>query len=61
MEADADLKDPVIQVAHRCGRVAPQELERFVLFEEFTDVELLDAAEKCFWWCIRTAGARSLV
>jgi len=48
VEADADLQDPVIQVAHgRCG-VAPQQLESLVLLEELARVELLDAAEERF-------------
>ena len=49
MEADADLQDPVIQRAHRCARVAPQQLEGLVLLEELAGVELLDAAQQRFW------------
>ena len=61
METDADLQDPVIQVAHgRCG-VAPQELERLVLLEELAGVELLEAAEKRFRRRVRTAGASWLL
>ena len=46
MEADADLKDPVIQAAHRRAGVAPQELKCLVLFEELAGVELLDAVDQ---------------
>ena len=44
METDAYLQDPVIQTAHRRGRVTPEQLERLVLLEELAGVELLDAA-----------------
>src|SRR5688572_3142122 len=46
VEADTDLKDPVIKVAHRCAGVAPEKLERLVLIEELAGVELLDAADQ---------------
>jgi hypothetical protein len=46
VKPNADLEDAVIEAAHRCARVAPQELEGFVLLEELAGVELLDAAEK---------------
>ena len=61
VEADADLQDPVIQAAHRCGGVAPEQLEGLVLLEELAGVELLEAAEKRFWWGVGTAGACGLV
>jgi hypothetical protein len=61
VEADADLQDPVIQTAHRCGRVTPQQLERLVLLEELVRVELLDAAQKRFRRRLGAAGASGLV
>jgi hypothetical protein len=60
MEADTDLQDPVIETADRCGRVAPQQLERFVLLEELVRVELLDAAQKRFRRRLGAAGASGL-
>jgi len=48
MESDANLKNAVIQMAHRRGRVPPQELERLVLLEELAGVEFLDAADERF-------------
>ena len=61
VEADAHLEDAVIEAAHGCGRVAPQELERLVLLEELAGVELLDAAEERFGWRVGAAGASWLV
>jgi hypothetical protein len=61
VEADPDLEDPVIETADRRGRVAPEQLERFVLLEELVGVELLDATQKRFWWGVCTAGAGWLV
>jgi hypothetical protein len=43
MKPDPDLQDPVVETAHRCARVAPQDLEGLVLLEELAGVELLDA------------------
>jgi hypothetical protein len=48
-------------VAHRCGGVPPQELERFVLLEELSGVELLDAAEERRRRRVGAAGAGRLV
>jgi hypothetical protein len=48
VEADAHLEDAVIEATHGCGRVAPEQLERFVLLEELAGIELLDAAEQRF-------------
>src|SRR5439155_9050599 len=50
METDADLKDAVIEVAYGRGRVPPQQLERFMLLEKLSGVELLDAAKERFGW-----------
>src|SRR5207247_8719776 len=60
METDADLKDAVIEMAYRRGRVPPQQLERFVLFEELPGVELLDAAQERLRCGVGTAGAGGL-
>src|SRR5688572_9589895 len=57
VEADADLEDPVVQAAHRCASVAPEELERLVLVEELAGVELLDAADQL--WRRRLVAARA--
>ena len=46
VEADADLKDAVIQAPVRRADVAPEQLERLVLLEELALVELLDALEE---------------
>ena len=43
VKADTDLEDAVIEAAHGYGRVAPEQLERFVLLEELAAIELLDA------------------
>jgi hypothetical protein len=43
MKADPDLQDAVIEATVGRARVAPQELERLVLLEELTLVELRDA------------------
>jgi hypothetical protein len=61
MEADADLEDAVIETAYRRARVPPQQLERLVLLEELTGVELLDAAEERFWRLVGAAGAVGFV
>jgi hypothetical protein len=61
VEADADLEDAVIETAHWCGCVAPHQLERFVLFEELTRVELLDATKELVWRRVGAAGAGGLV
>jgi hypothetical protein len=61
MEADADLEDAVIETADRRARVPPQELERLVLLEELTGVELLDAVDERFWWRVGTARAVGFV
>lgn len=45
METDADLEDAVIEAADRCVRVAPEQLERLMLFEELPGVELLYTVE----------------
>src|SRR5256886_17654901 len=45
MEADTDLKDAVIQVAHGCGGCAAQPIERFVLLGELLRGEMLDPAD----------------
>jgi hypothetical protein len=50
VEAHPDLEDAVIQTAHRCGGVAPQQLDRLVLLEELAGIELLDAAKERFRW-----------
>ena len=60
VEADPDLQDPVIQVTNRRGRVPPQELERLVLLEELSGVELLDAAQQGLGCGVGTAGAGGL-
>ena len=49
VEADADLQDPVVEVAVGRPCVAPEELERLVLLEELAVVELLDALEELGW------------
>jgi hypothetical protein len=61
MEADADLEDAVIQVAHRRARITPQELEGLVLLEELAGVELLDAVEERSGRWVGTSGAGGLV
>jgi hypothetical protein len=61
MEADAHLEDAVIEAAHWRARVAPQKLERFVLLEELTGIELLDPVEERFRRRIGTARAGRLV
>ena len=61
MKADPDLKDPVIEVTHRSGRVSPQQLERLVLLEKVSRVELLYPVKKLRRWWVRAAGARWLV
>jgi len=61
VKADADLKDAVIQMTHRCGGVTPQQLERLVLLEKRSRVELLDPLKKLRRWWVRAAGARRLV
>ena len=60
METDADLKDAVIQMAYRSGRVPPQQLERLVLFEELPGVELLDTAKERLRCGVGAARARGL-
>jgi hypothetical protein len=61
VETDADLKDAVVQAPDRCGRVAPQQLERLMLFEELAGVELLDASKESLGWRVRAACASRLV
>jgi hypothetical protein len=61
VEADADLEDSVIETADRRARVAPQDLERLVLLEEFAGVELLDAVEQRSGRRVGAAGACGLV
>ena len=46
VEGDADLQDPLVEVADAPALGAPEELERFVLFEEFGAIELRDALEQ---------------
>jgi hypothetical protein len=48
-------------VTHRCGGVSPQELERLMLLEELSDVELLDATEKLRWRWLGAARAGGLI
>ena len=43
---DADLQDPLVEVADRVALLDPLELERLVLLEELAAVELLDALAK---------------
>jgi hypothetical protein len=43
IEADADLKDAVIERSYRGVRRAPEELQGLVLLEEVARVQLLDA------------------
>jgi hypothetical protein len=45
VEANADLQDPVVETADRRRGVPPEELERLVLLEEVTVVQLLDPTE----------------
>src|SRR5438105_15034090 len=61
MEADTDLQDPVIQRADRRARLAPEDLEGLVLFEELAGVELLDAAHEGVGSGLGAAGARVLL
>src|SRR5205814_485547 len=61
MESHADLQDAVIEPADRRTRVAPEELQRFVLLEELAGIELLDAAQELWWRGIAAAGAGILV
>ena len=69
MEPDADLQDAVVKIANRCGRGAPEELQRLVLLEELARIELLDAPYElgrrrfgaaCARGLARRAGRRSL-
>jgi hypothetical protein len=46
VKRDADLKDPLIQATHVTPLGAPQELERLVLFEVLTAIELRDSFEE---------------
>ena len=61
VEADADLKDAVIETADGRGGVAPEELERLVLLEELAGVELLDPAAQLRRRGLGAAGSRGLV
>ena len=61
MEPDTDLEDAVVQPADGPGRGAPQKLERLVLLEELTRVELLDATKKLGRWRILASRAGGLV
>lgn len=61
VEADPDLKNAVVQMPHRRGRVSPQDLERFMLLEELPGVELLDPAQERFGRRFGAAGTRGLV
>ena len=61
MKADPNLKDPVIEVTHRSGRVPPEQLERLVLLKKLSGVELLDPAEKGCRRRIGAAGSRWLI
>ena len=44
LEANADLEDPLVEVADRVALREPLLLERLVLLEELAAVELLDPA-----------------
>ena len=61
METDADLEDAVVEAADRRARVAPEELQRLVLLEECSGVELLDAADQLRRRGFVTSRARRLV
>jgi len=61
MEPDADLQDAVIEIANRCGRGAPEDLQRLVLLEELARIELLDASCELGWWRVTASRARGLV
>jgi hypothetical protein len=61
VKADPDLKDAVIQMTHRRSGVTPQQLERLVLLEKQSRVELLDPVKKLRRWWIGAARASGLV
>ncbi len=61
MKTNADLEDAVVEASDRCGRVAPQQLERLVLFEELAGIELLDASKQSLGWRVRAACTGGLV
>jgi len=61
MKPDANLEDAVIEMAHRRGGVPPQQLERLVLLEKLSGIELLDPPEKRRRWRIEAASSRRLV
>ena len=46
VEADPNLQDPLVEVAHRIGLVDPDAFERFVLLEELLAVEFLDTVQQ---------------
>ena len=61
MEADADLKDPVIQGTYGCAGISPQQLDRLVLVEELAGVELLDAVDQLGGRRLVTSGSNGFV
>jgi len=46
MKGDADLQNPLIEIAHVAPLGAPQEFERLVLLEVLTAIELRDSVEQ---------------
>ena len=58
VKADADLEDPLVQVADRIELRDPDGFERFVLLEKLLAVELLDTGEQPGRrWLIAPSGA----
>ena len=61
MKPYANLEDAVIEMAHRRGGVPPQKLERFVLLEKLSSIELLYPSEKRRRWRVEATSSRGLV
>ena len=58
VKADADLEDPLVQVADRIELCDPDGFERFVLFEKLLAVELLNTGDQPGRrWLIAPGGA----
>ena len=56
MERDPNLENALIEPPHVARLCAPQQLQRFVLLEEFLPVELLDSIQQGIGW--RVVAAR---
>src|SRR5207245_5875932 len=61
MKPEANAVDAVIERAHGRGGIPPQQLERFVLLEKLSSIELLYPSEKRRRWRVEAASSRGLV